>query len=841
MTPRLLGVVLAVLLVAVACTEAEPLETTTTLSTAQCAEVAEGLVRDARSYVALFDEVLVSDLTSPDLPPVAELDRQVSLTRIQAIIDGCDTGPFDEVLAAGIDQLTGVGPVGRRVALSLRNIDPSSIPATNLTITPDDDLAGVLLEAGPNSTITLQAGEYNLDELILLDRPITIQGEGRSDTIIRSSAAGAAALIVGTGDFRLANLTLEHIGDEIASVLVSNNGSLTADNVRLAGAVGDPTTSVDGHGIAIVHQQDAPTLRHTTLRNLLVEGNTGIGVAVIGPGALTIEASTSRSNGFCGICFIEGQDGTGQITDVTVAGNELGIGATGSADVTIETSRILDNTTVGVLIEDEASVTIRSATIWNNGETGIEALEQSTATLAESTVSGHRRGAAVGDNATAILEDNWFDTNEAGIVLGGSASAEVNGNEFAGASNVAIAALDTVTGTIAGNRFTNPLMGIQLSDAANLTIEGNELIGTGTIGLLAADTASGTVANNHFSGHGIAIQLGGTATTRITDNTLDSDLGTGILATDSTTSEVSNNDLAGYELGYQVAGTARPSITGGSVTDAAGAGALYLESGAGTLTGAAFSGVDVGVMIAGDATPDLADLTISGSATAGLVYREAAGGTARRIVVSLVAQIGIQVVGSAAPSIAEVELSGGLATGLLAAGTSRPTLTASSITATLPIQVAERARPSISGTTIRSSGPNGVEFNGESAGTFERNDVSGADEIGVKIAGYAAPTIRSNTIRRNGPVAVASIELSSPAITGNRIGNAEVGIQVIDGAAPSVVGNTFTDIASVSALFLGAVGGSFDGNICPDGVGVIAFGGTTTEIGDNDCEVSSGF
>ena len=234
-------------------------------------------------------------------------------------------------------------------------------------------------------------------------------------------------------------------------------------------------------------------------------------------------------------------------------------------------------------------------------------------------------------------------------------------------------------------------------------------------------------------------------------------------------------------------------------------------------------------------------VSIGGEATAGVVYRESGAGTATGLDVDVDASIGIQVVGSASPTITESSVGGSVGTGILIAGSSTPSISSSDVSANLPFQVAERARPSIVGNTVRSWGAIGVEFSGEAKGRFQSNSVRGADEIGVKVSGYASPTLSSNTISGNGPVAVASIELSSPTVVGNRISGAEVGIQVIDGASPDVLRNTFTEIASVSALFLGSVGGSAEGNICPEGVGIIAFGGTTTDIGENDCEISAGF
>ena len=206
-TIRLTSILAATLLAVTACTPSEP--PPTSVSVADCVFTADDLVVQATEYVALFDDALIGDLAGSELEGASELDQIVSITRTQAIADGCDMEVFDAILGSGIDGLTGIGPVGRRVAMSLQGIDPGALPPKQILIGPDDDLVGILLELGSGSEVNLEAGEYLIDELILLDRTISLIGAGRDETFIRSSAAGAAVLIVGLGEYALSAMSME--------------------------------------------------------------------------------------------------------------------------------------------------------------------------------------------------------------------------------------------------------------------------------------------------------------------------------------------------------------------------------------------------------------------------------------------------------------------------------------------------------------------------------------------------------------------------------------------------------------------------------------------------------
>lgn len=131
--------------------------------------------------------------------------------------------------------------------------------------------------------------------------------------------------------------------------------------------------------------------------------------------------------------------------------------------------------------------------------------------------------------------------------------------------------------------------------------------------------------------------------------------------------------------------------------------------------------------------------------------------------------------------------------------------------------VAGEHRADIAGTTVVRSGQCGVCFLGTSDGTVA--DSRFADNAAGVVVGSDA----------------------KPAVQGNEINGGEVGIQVIDRAAPEITGNTVTGSARAALIWTDTAAGRVDGNRCIDVEFGIVVGSTAAPfLAENDCRVARG-
>ena len=109
--------------------------------------------------------------------------------------------------------------------------------ATTERVGPKEDLRDVLPELAPGSTVRLAAGEHRLRDTVVVLRGITIVGAGRGRTTLTSDAPDAALLALTPDRIDLRDLTLRHVGDEAASLIVgSSTTTLALEGVELSGA-----------------------------------------------------------------------------------------------------------------------------------------------------------------------------------------------------------------------------------------------------------------------------------------------------------------------------------------------------------------------------------------------------------------------------------------------------------------------------------------------------------------------------------------------------------------------------------------------------------------------------
>jgi hypothetical protein len=834
--PRLAVILAAFVVLTAACSSrgAAP----TTLPTAvDCRQLAADIVDEAQRFVDQFARSAIDDIPGEGIPGMNDLDSQLQAAVIAARDEGCEEHTFDNFLEAEVGRLRGKGPVGRPLVAAMQGFDPASAPPGRVVVDPSVDLAGVLFAAGPGSVIALSAGIYELDELVLVERSLALEGTGLAETVIRSSASGAAIYYRGAGVLELTGLTVEHTGSDPASVVVVADGSFRARRIRLTGGITDPSTGSDGHGLALAPSEPPGSGfdRTVTVTDSEFDGNDRIGVAVLATEPV-VTTSSLHDNGFCGVCFF-GRGG-GLVSGSVIERNQVGVGSSGTSAPTLRDNDIRGNDGVGVLVEDDAAPIVEGSRVAGNGESGIDVSDASRPQVHDNEIEGHVRGISWSGSATGDAIGNLITRNEVGVVVGGSAAPLVGDNRLEANTALGVSVGDQAAGTLTGNTLTGHALGIRATGTATTVFVDNEITSDGGTGALLVGSSEVTLRDTIVTGHEIGIQVGGDAAPTIDDSVLTSTLGVGVIFTDRAEGSASNNTVTGHDVGYQVIGASAPSIVVGEVAGAAIAGIIYGGSGAGSAARLVVTDTDVGFVVGAEAHPDLRGNTVIRASTAGIVYRDQAAGTASRNYLSRIGSVGIQVGDDAAPALEGNTITAGPAVGLLYRDNAAGAAAMNAILGEVGVRIGGTSRPSISANTIWSTGTAAVIFTGSSGGGFKDNTVRGADEIGIQVGGSAAPAIGGNRVS-GGTAGMLFGEDARGSATGNDISGVEIGIQAIDQSAPTVVANVFSIIASSSIVFLGA-SGTIDGNVCPDGAGIVILSGADPEVGDNDCEVITG-
>ena len=121
---------------------------------------------------------------------------------------------------------------------------------SDVLVGPGDDFDAILGLLDDGSSITLTAGTYEFDTSLLIQRDLTIVGDGVETTIIQSTAADAAVAVFGDGKLTMRDLALQHVGESSASVILAFGAPIDIEYVMVSGGKGDEDTG-GGNGILL--------------------------------------------------------------------------------------------------------------------------------------------------------------------------------------------------------------------------------------------------------------------------------------------------------------------------------------------------------------------------------------------------------------------------------------------------------------------------------------------------------------------------------------------------------------------------------------------------------------
>ncbi len=245
-----------------------------------------------------------------------------------------------------------------------------------------------LSRASDGDTIQLPVGHYALSAILVLNKRITLRGDGQDRTVVASNVPGECVRLSASG-VQIKNLTLEYTGDQPVNILVVTGQDCTISECSFRGAraVATPGIPPITHGCGIRLTEGASaSINDCSFRN-----NERAGVAVINGAKAQITANTfercfdgvlffkagegllannrCRDCDACGIAVVE----TGSqlfVTRNTCTGNRQGIYIRNSTAI-LDGNNVSHNKLHGFIIKGPGKPTLRRNIIQDNGEYGI--------------------------------------------------------------------------------------------------------------------------------------------------------------------------------------------------------------------------------------------------------------------------------------------------------------------------------------------------------------------------------------------------------------------------------------------------------------------------------------
>ncbi len=284
----------------------------------RCRQVAPTVLAAIQDYVDAYGTaVSLHSESKPVSPAVGDRRLRTAITDARKQIDnlGCDAADYQSALTDGLGDVAVRGPLARAVLLRLK-ASMSGASATGARpvtreVSPGDDLATVLSQVAPGSTLRLTGGTYRLPQALVLLQGVTLVGRGSDRTVLRSTAPDTSVLVLTDGRVDLRRLTLRHAGPKPASVLVGGpSSSIALTEVVVAGGRA-ASSRAGGNGVLMSARGDAEARRATTLEvtGSTVTGNDNAGILLTGGHRASVVRTRFGDNGQCGICFADASSG----------------------------------------------------------------------------------------------------------------------------------------------------------------------------------------------------------------------------------------------------------------------------------------------------------------------------------------------------------------------------------------------------------------------------------------------------------------------------------------------------------------------------------------------------
>ena len=345
-------------------------------------------------------------MAAPSTDPSADLEAAASAARTAIGRYGCAVTAFRSDLETGLKAVPAQNPVAAAVLARLTASLTGQVAQQTTTrpVTPTDDLTAVLAQLAPGSTVLLQAGTYTLRRTLVLLDGVTLRGSGRDTTVVRSSAADAAVVILTSARVEVSDLRIElDPGVPATGVVAGPQSSLALSSVTVSGATATKG-GLGGAGVQMSGQATDHPSRATTLQvtDSAFDHNAWAGIAMGGGHRASVLRASFTANGQCGMCFLDASSGS--VQDSRFADNLVGLGANGTASPTWVGNTITGGT-VGVQLDGTTTPTIQRLTVTGALRAAVIFSGRAAGAIAMATCTSVPYGIVVADTAGPTLGD----------------------------------------------------------------------------------------------------------------------------------------------------------------------------------------------------------------------------------------------------------------------------------------------------------------------------------------------------------------------------------------------------------------------------------------------------
>jgi len=587
----------------------------------RCQQGAEQIVDRLQLFIASFGDITPQEFLGRDeLDGLGEFQDDVAVIIAETANQSstlCNLDGLQAFLDAELQHVESDTLLATYLVSSIR--DGGVRETANVALGPDDDVEAVLALLDDGSTVTLGAGTYRFESALLFQNDIAIVGDGVDQTIISSSSSDAAMAVFGQGKLTMRDLSVEHVGDNAASVVLAFGAAIDLERVRISGAsIGQgsgedagggngvllSTGTVDENGLTQEPAASDPEVVESRIVDSELSANAIAGITVIGKLSPYIASNRIIDNTLCGLCYLGEAAGTAE--NNVVSGNEFGIQIGDQAAPVVVVNTVAENQVAGMVVLGDAQPQVQQNQVANNGEVGVAIQGSAQPVVSNNEVTGHTFGFTIVGSATPQMTTNMVAGAEVamqvaedarpsvigttvssdegiGFVLRDNASGTYDDIEISGApavgflvegasapsirrlsvvdSEVGISYRETAAGDLQESSFVGMAIGVQAEDQAAPEIVQNDIIRAGAAGLVLRTVGPIIVQRNTISdAETLGIGLAGDSQATVTGNTIEGGE-TAISFVDAAAGEVRDNVMVGQVVAVQVGDSAAPPAT----------------------------------------------------------------------------------------------------------------------------------------------------------------------------------------------------------------------------------------------------------------------------------------
>jgi parallel beta-helix repeat protein len=219
-------------------------------------------------------------------------------------------------------------------------------PSGTLVVAPDGsgdfrNLEEAVQKAQSGTTIHLKAGIYRLKRPLVIDKPLTLIGEGMETTRIVCDGEECVVKFSGDGLFSARDIAFVHEGNRWADVVTADRGEVSFIRCLFTGGVWDEANKRGGDGLWLFGMVGG------RIEACQAIGNDLNGIEVSGQAQPTLEGNTCRENKSCGIAYFENSAGVAR-QNICIGNGIHGIYVGGQAQPTLEGNTCRENKDSGI-------------------------------------------------------------------------------------------------------------------------------------------------------------------------------------------------------------------------------------------------------------------------------------------------------------------------------------------------------------------------------------------------------------------------------------------------------------------------------------------------------------